>query len=188
MFEHPNEVHDWLVEQSNDKRFYMKILNLNWRYSPSMEEHYLSVLTKLAEELKLYPFVVRDLLLHGDWRNNLIGNAVALLQQITEFEQDLAERLIMSQSWVAPQLAAGFALLTNGKSVFQLEKYLEQVNEEDLSKVPLSIYAALKFRGNEKAADFESKPIFNTLQANDRDSCVRRTETHYKYWQSVLAK
>jgi hypothetical protein len=76
MFEHPNEVHQWLAEQSKDNGFYLKILNLNWRYAPSVEENYLSVLTKLAEELKLYPFIVRDLILNVDWRNNLIGNAL----------------------------------------------------------------------------------------------------------------
>jgi hypothetical protein len=188
MFEHLHEVHQWLAEQSNDKRFYMKILKLNWRHSPSTEEHYLSVLTKLADELKQYPFIVRDLLIHGDWRNNLIGNAVALLQQNAESEAYLSKRLLMSYSWVAPQLAAGFALLTNGNSVSQLEKYLEHFEADELLKTPLSIYTALKFLGNEKAADFESKPIFNTLQANDRDGCVRIAEIHYKYWQSVLAK
>jgi hypothetical protein len=62
------------------------------------------------------------------------------------------------------------------------------VDEDTSPKVPLSIYAALKFIGNEKATDFESKPIFNILQANDRDNCLQIAEIHYKYWQSVLSK
>jgi hypothetical protein len=188
MFENPHEVHDWLAEQSNNSHFYMQVLHLHWMRSPSTEKRYLSILTKLADELQLYPFVVRDLILCGNWKNHLIGNAVAILQQRTQFEQDLAECLLGNDNRIASRLAAGFALLTNGKSVFQLENYLAQVDEATSPNISLATYAALKFIGNDKAREFELLPIFKTLQANDRYDCLKNAEIHYKYWQGVLAK
>ena len=187
MFENLNEVHTWLEDESNDSRFYMKLLSLNWRINPQTEQHYLSALNKLAEELLIYPVIVCDLIRHPDWRINLIGNAIAILQQKSEFETDLAERLLGNYAWVAPQLAAGFALLTSGKCVSQLENYLRKVDDasEIDTKAVLSVYAGLSLIDNDTAQEFATKPIFAKLHSQDRHRCVRRTQNYYTYWKNL---
>jgi hypothetical protein len=191
MFEDLSDIYDWLYEESGEKRImvYLCLLKLNWSDN---EEHTayikgrLRVYAKLAQILSSSPETVRRFILAPDWRYQLIGNAVAILQQEPAFADDILTHLL-EYSWIAPQLAAGFALLnSDGKNILRLEKAFSQPAERvpDRTKMAASIYAALKLTGSETASAFEQSPLFQALHPDDGDSWIELVNRHYQFWKA----
>ena len=128
---------------------------------------------ELARLMVPYPDTTR-LLLKAGWRDTLIGNMIAILQRTPRFEVEQALGIINS-SWVAPQLAAGFALTTHGESIPLLEAFIELAIQDQYQQNPKSImsaYAALKLLGSKKADIFEQTATFAELRSNDGDKCI----------------
>ena len=74
--------------------------------------------------------MIRALIQDRNWRRVLVGNAAVILLRAGEFENDLFLRLAQG-SWVAPQLAVGLALVSNGSTVPALEKLIDEATEEE---------------------------------------------------------
>jgi hypothetical protein len=71
------------------------------------------------------PKIIKVLIRDTNWRLTLIGNAVTILLNASEFEEDLTWRLTHS-TWVAPQVATGIALVSKGSALLALEELLNK--------------------------------------------------------------
>jgi hypothetical protein len=186
MFHHMSDVFDWLIEKTGDKSFYVRLFKGNIRNKKEVAP----IFRECACLMTSYPDTTRALLQghYGGWRGAGVGNMIVILQQtyIFEVEQVLS---IMGGPLAAPQLAAGFALTTQGQSIPLLEAFLEMGIEEKYQQYPtgiLSAYAALKLLGSEKANEFERTSTFADLQAADPHNCVGMTYAYYNLdvWRS----
>jgi hypothetical protein len=183
VFDTRNDVFDWLIEKTASPTFHLKLLHGKKGHLPE----FAAIFRECAFLMTPYPQTTRSLLLQGlaGWRGHLVGNMIAILQNMPTFETDQALSLI-GGSWVAPQLAAGIALTTQGQAMPLLEAFLELAIEDQhllFPKSMLSAYATLKLVGSQKADEFEQTERFTQLQASDRDNCIERT---YRYYESDL--
>ena len=173
----------WIHENKNIISLYKYLLNLSWQ--PEEKDIVLDRLRLYAIELKERPHLIKELIRgEGGWRPTLVGNAIAILLRAREFESDLIWRL-SNWSWVAPQVAAGIAILSGPSTEKDLEPLLKNAMEESDPKIVLSTYSALKFIGSPLAEEFESGQIFKTLKDKDRDSCLEIARTHWNFWKEV---
>lgn len=191
MFSDLHEIRPWLQARTDLSPYGGRLLKM--AYPPEHKARLFEVYTELARHLQAQPEITRRLLRGetGGWYSHLIGNVIAILQRNAEVSIELAQR-IMEGSFAAPQLAAGFALTTQGDGVAELEQFLDTIHYEPSSSLPpdapkkyLSAYAALKLLGTATADTFSQKPVFEQLTALDRDSCVGWTERYYREWKDV---
>lgn len=178
------DVIKWLGSDSKGVPYYLHLLNLKW--SPEGREYDLNRYIELAVQLKESPEVIRALIRSENWRPTLVGNAVAILMRDSQFRGDLIWRLV-SWTGVAPQVAAGIALVSDSTSMPALETVLAEVSTESSPKTVLSAYSALKLCGSDEAERFEATPIYAALRAKDQHNCIGIAEQHWDFWKDVEA-
>jgi hypothetical protein len=177
-----SEVFEWLGVDEKGVPYHLHLLQPEW--SPDGKGADLIRFRELSIKLKSSPIIVRQLIRDDNWRPTLIGNAVAILLRATEFENDLMWRL-SKPTWVAPQVAVGIAMLSNGSIETDLRQLLAIASEESSPKMILSVYCALKFIGSKIANEFEETELFKRLKLKDQDDCIRIAEANWSYWSNV---
>lgn len=89
-------------------------------------------------------------------------------------------------NWVAPQLAAGIAIVDQGGGIDLVQKIVEEATEESNPKVVLSAYSALSFMNSPIAAEFEASPLFEHLNNADAwDGSVSIARRHWDFWNTI---
>lgn len=174
----------WLGTDSKGVPYYLHLLNLNW--SPEGLDYDLSRYSELTVQLKGSPKVIRALIRESGWRPTLVGNALAILLRGSEFQNDLIWRLV-NWTGVAPQVAVGIALVSNTPSIPELGMLLANASSESNPKTVLSAYAALKLCDSEKAEQFRTTALYDTLKAKDQHNCIRIAEYHWDFWKNIKA-
>ncbi len=189
--ESPWDIRPWLDERTDVYTWGPKLLNM--LYTDEQRQQVFAAYSDLARELKHKPEITHALIMGeaGGHFASIIGNVIAILQRNADLDSDLAEQIIKG-TWVAPQLGAGFALITQGKGIPKLEQFLlttyKQIHPESESISPkswLSAFAALNLLNNSTAKDFRKSSAFIQLTESDRDDCIRRTEKYYNIWKDV---
>jgi hypothetical protein len=72
--------------------------------------------------------VVRRLIHHHDWRNQVIGNIVAVLNRDNRYEEDLVAKLKKGVHFPSP-LAAGWLIISTGKTIPDMEAFLVEISK-----------------------------------------------------------
>lgn len=184
MFTSTKDVIRWLGTDSKRVPYYLHLLNLKW--SSEGIDYDLNRYSELAMQLKENPEVIRALIRDPEWRPTLIGNALTILLKDSRFQNDLIWRLV-NWTWVAPQVAAGIAIVSDALSIPELEMLLANASDESNPKTVLSAYSALKLCGSYKAKQFETTQLYNALNAKDQDNCIEKVERHWNFWRNVKA-
>lgn len=189
IFTSAENVFYWLREQTGDNPFHLRLLNV--RYEPEDIGQIVDIYSELAKRLRSQPALIHELLRgeFGGWRSTLVGNVVVILQRTSEFEDDLVSEIIRG-NWVAPQIAAGFALTTQGNGIQRLLEFLDRGNKPTRSdhvypKDIVSAYTALKLIGHEKADAFEGSLAFETAKSKGADYWIKLTYKHHTFWKVV---
>jgi hypothetical protein len=146
---------------------------------------------ELAEELRDQPDIVRRLIHHGNWRNYVIGNVVAVLNRDSRYERDYLEKLTTEGGPFPAPLAAGWLTINTGATVPAMEAYLVEMGKRsDISHdtIPYStvmvIYAALRLLRREVVSEFEKTRLFEALRSSSYfDYEVDKTESCYTSYQ-----
>lgn len=179
MFRTYDDVYNWLTAQTR-QRSPSEELRVSRRIERKPQILYAFV--ELGKILTTNSALVYGFLQNSNWRQNMVGNAIAILQGDSRFLPDIVAAIIRG-SWVAPQLAAGFAILSDGTVTTPLEDCLEVATEESRPKTVLSAYAALKLIGHAKATDFEKTSLFEHLQSLDSDYCIVLADDYWQVWK-----
>lgn len=179
MLESKDDVFKWLAEHTGERFFYVLLKAPAWI---EYKAHLLDVFVDLGRRLETNSELVRQLIRDNNWRYGMFGNVLAILQGDATFAIDMAWR-IAQWSWAAPQLAAGFAILSDGTVTTPLEDCLEVATEESCPKTVLSAYAALKLIGHTKATDFEKTPLIEHLQSLEWENWISWADNYWQVWK-----
>jgi hypothetical protein len=81
MFSDVRSVWDWLFQQTDQRLFYVRLLNVR---TPEQLSTFLNYLVPLAQALQSEAEIVRSLINGelGGWRSSVIGTALAILQVV----------------------------------------------------------------------------------------------------------
>ena len=184
MFNHVRDPLEWLGQQSGYDLFYLIALDLGFEKVGKVT--YIKLMSDLARNLQGQHDFVKQMLV-ADWRVTLNANIVAILQGDAVYVETLVEQIV-KLSWVAPQLAAGVALLSPTDTVPQLEQLVHNAakpTDGRQNKAVLSAYAALKLLGSDAAIAFEQNPIFHEFTSNAELDWPRLVKKHYHFWTDV---
>jgi hypothetical protein len=198
MFETPSQVFEWLEKRTEDSAYYLVLLNLDW--GTKGEAFAIEVFSELAWLLKASPTVTKAMFAAA-WRPQLVANVVVILQQASEFTDDLMQPLIQG-SWVAPQLAVGVALLASQQAVPTLEAYWDlllnsSTHDKWDGKQVMAIFSALRLVGSPQAQVFEGSPLFKQLTPTraelnrdnwrnaDNLTWLALTQQQWDFWRKV---
>lgn len=189
MFEQEYDALNWLCEKSKFPRIYA---SLRWgihRYPKSKQYQACAVLAGLLRDEK---DIVRRMIHHHDWRNQVIGNMVVVLNCDSHFEDDYVKKLASENVHFPESLAAGWAFINTGKTIPRKETFLRDMGErKDIghASVPyhiaISVYAALRILSSNEAIAFETTPLFTELKSSSFFlGTIDHTEHNYANYKS----
>jgi hypothetical protein len=186
MFQTIDDVYTWLFDRTDGEYGPFSFIGGYARSGAFMKKR-APLIKEFAHLMRSYPDLIYEMFRWGS-RTELIANVIVIVEQLSEFEEQQALGIIRG-SWVAPQLAAGFALTTDGTSIPVLEAYLSLTLDEQQVQYPkqiLSTYAALKLLGSKKADEFDQRPLFTEFLKADRDNSLELALGFYKMgiWQN----
>lgn len=188
MFKQPDDVIGWLCEASGHKYAYALLRSAAPFLRP--DSQIFQACRELAQQLRDSADLVTQLLQHHNWRHQVVGNVVAVINQDTHFETIYADKLISTQVHFPAPIAAGWLVVNTGKSLSPLEAFLLTMSQQsDTSQetipyaVTLAVYAALRVLKNSQSEAFEQTPLFQVLST----SCyypqvVEATENNYRVY------
>lgn len=181
----PENILQQLGKDEEEVPYYLNLLNLSFVKNKEKEEVALNKYRELALNLRKHPEEIRKLIISLNWRPTLVGNAVAILLREKAFQEDMIWRL-ENRSWVAPQLAAGIAILDEGLAEDRLIKILVSASDVSNPKTIMSTYSSLVFLKSPFAEKFEKTAIFERLKEKDNwDNSFDIAEHQYDFWRSV---
>jgi hypothetical protein len=168
MFEQPYDALNWLCEKSGNKRIYALLRG------SGLFHHQESVLfqacVSLSEILRDDVDCVIRLLQHHDWRNQVIGNVVVVLNRDTRYEQTYVEKLTGKDVRFPAPLAAGWIIINSGSTISTMQAFLMdmgQRSDKSQDSIPygrtLAVYAALKILNQQWVKEFEVTELFQFL-------------------------
>lgn len=182
-FSSTKEVFGYLGVNSQGVPYHLHLLNLYW--GEDGEEATMNKYRNLAIALKNSPDIISQLICDLNWRPTLVGNAIVILLRANIFQKDLLWRL-ENESWVAPQIAVGLALLNDGLAEKELLRIIESASEESNPKAIMSAYSSLKFLKSKVANDFQQTELFEILKVKDSwDHSIKIAEQHWEYWKNI---
>lgn len=170
MFEQPYDAVSWLGEKSQKKFIYALLRGGNIFHG--QESPHFQACLALSEMLRDEPEVVRRLIHHNDWRVEMVGNVVAVINKDSRFERDYVEKLTGRGKighFPSP-VVAGWMIVNTGETVADLESYLREMSlspNKSEASIPygnvLSVYTALRILGREEAQAFEETELFDLI-------------------------
>jgi hypothetical protein len=190
VFEDPHDAAQWLYER-NGQRFISPLLRYGALFLHPESQPFLACV-ELAEILLDEVDFVSQLLLHHDWRNQVIGNVVAVINRDHRYEQAYVDKLTRGQVHFPSPLAAGWAIITTGETgpllenhLLELSKRLDKSHDSISYGTTLAIYAALRILKRRYAEEFETTELFRILRdSNYYPHTVQSTESNYAAYLS----
>lgn len=167
---------------------HLSLMNMNWW--PTSPWDALAPYARIASRVGGDFESIRPLIEHANWRTNLYGVAIAVLVDAKPILESMIERI--THSWVAPQIAAGVAILISDAEDDVREAHLANLHQiavessggEDF-KSAMSAYAALRPWGRKYASQFEQTFEF-AEKWHIGSKWYDLTKMHYERWRSTL--
>jgi hypothetical protein len=170
---------------------YTKFLHQSWW--PQTPLQAIQPFAEIAAQVKAQPQLIAPLIEDTNWRVNLHGVALAILAGARPLVPVLARRL-GAGSWIAPQLAAGIALLGRGDDpsdssgvaeLAELTARLRAATIDSEPKIVMSIYVVMSYLDRTAAGDFASSSVFQRLWI-DGSNWYDLTLRHIHFWRVLL--
>ncbi len=168
MFEQPYDALHWLCEKSGHKHIYALLRSggLFLRTDSKLFQACVSLSDLLHDEVDC---VIR-LIQHHDWRNQVIGNVVAVLNRDTRYEQTYLDKLTRRPVHFPSPLAAGWLMVNTGITIPNMEAFLTGMSkrsdkyQDAISYAQiLAVYAALRTLDSQRVEEFEATDLFRVL-------------------------
>lgn len=167
---------------------HLSLMNLNWWPNPPWEA--LTPYARIAGKVVDRSELIRPLIEDRNWRTNLFGVAIAVLADAKPLLDSMIARI--GDSWVAPQIAAGVALLLPDPDNEGRDLYLSKLLEiamappaNDELKYLMSAYAALRICSKSHVKCFEENAGFGE-KWRVGGAWYDLTKMHYERWRSML--
>ncbi|HVK95973.1 MAG TPA: hypothetical protein VM571_14750 [Noviherbaspirillum sp.] len=167
---------------------HLSLMNMNWWPTPPWDA--LAPYARIAGQVGGEFESIRPLIEDANWRVNLYGTAIAVLADAKPIVASMVEQV--AHSWVAPQIAAGIAILISDAEDDVREAHLAKLHqiavessEDQEFKFAMSAYAALRPRGRKHASNFEQAPEFPE-KWHIGSKWYDLTKMHYERWRVIL--
>jgi hypothetical protein len=185
MFEQPYDALHWLCEKSGQKHIYALLRDAGLFLH--QESRLFQACISFSEILRDEVDCVMRLLQHHDWRNQVIGNVVAVLNRDARYEQIYVDKLTGGRVHFPSPLAAGWLTINTGSTIPDMEAFLIDMSkrtDKSQDSVPyaqtLAVYAALRTFGNQRAEEFEATELFRVLsESSYYPRTVENTQHNY---------
>jgi hypothetical protein len=188
MFKQPDDVITWLCEVSGHKHVYAFLRSASPFLRPNSQ--IFQACYELAHQLRDDVSLVTQMLQHHNWRHQVVGNVVAVINRDTRFERVYADKLISTRVHFPSPIAAGWLIVNTGHSLHQLETFLltmSQQSDTDEESIPyavtLAVYAALRMLNNPQTEAFEQTPLFQVLSTSSYyPGVIEATQNNYRIY------
>jgi len=178
MIEQPEEVLNWLCEKSERNRIYTLLRSgVICKHQDTKE---FRACIELADLLSDDLETIRRKLNHFNWRYQMIGNIVVVINRDSRYENDYIDRLMGKSLHFPSPIAAGWLWIHTGDITSKLVTYLTNIaNSKDLNEnaIPysniLAIYGVLRLLDEPITKGFETSELFKKI-------------THSSYYPYIL--
>ena len=176
------------ILQQNLPEQYLSLMNFNW--APDTSWDALTPYARIAALVADRPEIIRPLIEDRNWRVNLFGVAIAVLADAKTLLDSMINRI--ADSWVAPQIAAGTALL-----IWDVEDDERKVHVEKLLKIATASAAGQDMKSVMSAYAVLRTCFKQEIKSYGEDADFYRkwtvggawydlAKTHYERWRVVL--
>lgn len=172
LFKHPDDVIDWLRERTGNRCPYALLRGSGPFSHP--DSQFFKACLELSEKVRDNVPFVSQLIRSHNWRHYVIGNAIAVINHDSRFEQDYVDKLTTDSGMFMGPLAAGWLIISTGSTIPAVGAILSGISERIITepnKIPigkvLAVCTALQLANYSEAFEFEKTALYQQLITTD---------------------